>query len=303
MGRPSKFQIMELYKIEIMDALQSQGRSVFTEEQIHDLLELNKENWKLPKSADANDLLFFLAKAKQIFPIRLEFPRKIVTRYILSHHNLSLFELACSIAKNAYVSHYSAAFFHDLTDNIVKTFFVNQEQKPKAIEDQSDDPELQERIRNAFSRPMRISNNIAIFDQRKFYLLNGKFTNNLGVIDHGNFKVTNIERTLIDIAVRPDYAGGPFEVLDIYKNAKGAASINKLYSYLKKLNHMYPYHQVIGFYLEKAGYKENVLRLMEKFPITYDFYLTYDMKNTKYSDRWKLFYPIELELTRLESGL
>ena len=49
-------------------------------------------------------------------------------------------------------------------------------------------------------------------------------TNALGVIEiqgseDETLKVTGIERTLIDIAVRPVYAGGVFEVLKAYKLA------------------------------------------------------------------------------------
>ena len=83
-------------------------------------------------------------------------------------------------------------------------------------------------------------------------------TNNLGVIffkdrEGGSIPTTNIERTLIDIAVRPVYSGGVFEVLKAYKMAKDKVSINKLAAYLKKIGYVYPYHQVVGFYLEKSG--------------------------------------------------
>ena len=62
-------------------------------------------------------------------------------------------------------------------------------------------------------------------------------------------------------------------------------------SYLFKLKHVYPYHQAIGFYLEKAEYKANQIALVEKIEMKNDFYLDYQMKNSDYSSRWKLFYP------------
>ena len=39
-------------------------------------------------------------------------------------------------------------------------------------------------------------------------------------------RVTDLERTLIDIAVRPEYAGGVYEVLNVYRLAKGKVSAN-----------------------------------------------------------------------------
>ena len=69
-------------------------------------------------------------------------------------------------------------------------------------------------------------------------------------------------------------------------------SINKLSAMLKKLNFTYPYHQAIGFYLEKAGvYSESQIKIIEKFQRKYDFYLTHQMKDVEYSEKWKLFYP------------
>ena len=54
---------------------------------------------------------------------------------------------------------------------------------------------------------------------------------------------------------------------------------------------MYPYHQAIGFYLERAGYKESVLQLVEELGIEYNFYLTYQMTDIVPNDRWKLYVP------------
>ena len=124
----------------------------------------------------------------------------------------------------------------------------------------------------------------------------GKHTNKKGVIDiEGDHKhtlqVTNLERTLIDIVVRPVYAGGVFEVLKAFKNAKQEVSINKMVAFLKQLDFVYPYHQAIRFYLERAGYKKKQVDIMDKLEKKYDFYLTHAMKKTDYSRKWKIYYP------------
>jgi predicted transcriptional regulator of viral defense system len=146
---------------------------------------------------------------------------------------------------------------------------------------------------------MRTSNNIAIYKDQKICILNGMHTGQLGVIafqgpDGENIRVTDIERTLIDIVVRPGYAGGVFEVLNAYKLAKDKVSINRLAAKLKKLDYIYPYHQAIGFYLERAGYKKSSIELMQKFEIKYDFYLTHQMIYPDYSSKWQLFFPKDL---------
>jgi predicted transcriptional regulator of viral defense system len=122
-------------------------------------------------------------------------------------------------------------------------------------------------------------------------------TGQLGVIDTPgpdgrNIRVTDVERTLIDIAVRPFYSGGVFEVLKAYRLAKDKVSVNKLASFLKKMDYVYPYHQAIGFYLERSGaYKDSQINLLRKFEIRFDFYLTYQMNEMSYSKDWRLYYP------------
>ena len=128
-------------------------------------------------------------------------------------------------------------------------------------------------------------------------VINGKFTNRLGVTEivtdtNENLPVTSIERTLIDIAVRPFYAGGIYEVLNAYRNAVDRVSINKLTAMLNKMDFIYPYHQAIGFYLHRSGvYKESQIDLLKRFELKYDFYLTNQMKERDYSKEWRIYFP------------
>ena len=71
--------------------------------------------------------------------------------------------------------------------------------------------------------------------------------------------MTNVERTLIDATVKPMYAGGVFEVAKAFALANDRLSVNKLMPMLRKLDFSYPYHQAIGYYLERAGYKSSQL--------------------------------------------
>jgi predicted transcriptional regulator of viral defense system len=123
-------------------------------------------------------------------------------------------------------------------------------------------------------------------------VLNGRNTNKLGVIARGPISFTDLERTLIDIAVRPIYAGGVHEIARVYSEAQGTLSVNKLVAYLRKLNYTYPYHQAIGYYLDRAGvYSETQLALLRQFEFEFDFYLAHQMKETDYVEKWRLFVP------------
>ena len=109
--------------------------------------------------------------------------------------------------------------------------------------------------------------------------------------DCGPLRYTNLERTLIDATVRPVYAGGVFEVRKAYEQAKEKVSVNRLTALLQKLNYIYPYHQAIGFYLERAGYKTEFVSLLRRFPMDFDFYLAHDMGQNDYVREWRLYIP------------
>lgn len=60
-------------------------------------------------------------------------------------------------------------------------------------------------------------------------------------------RVTSLERTLLDATVRPGYAGGVANVLEAYRRAREDLNVSRLINTLGELDHVYPYHQAIGF--------------------------------------------------------
>lgn len=223
----------------------------------------------------------------------LEFPSKTYTRYFVTPP--SLYQAIQSISSNAYFSHYSAVEYHNLTNNVPKTIFISLEKSPHLKETQKKRL-VQEEINKAFYMPARISKNLTVKDIYSINLLQSKYSNKLGITEvnynNAQINVTNIERTLIDITVSPYYCGGCFEVLNVYKKAKGRVKIPKLYNMLIELNYIYPHHQAIGFYLEKAGYKEDDLKLFDHDK-ELRFFVQRELKEKerKYSERWNLYYP------------
>lgn len=296
MGRLSRKQILQHVKPLIIKELNAyltrQSKNYFTVSDLQKILKLNRRSWTLPAATTYLDFINFLLDKNVLNLIKIKLPGyRITERYTMG--TISEYELALSINKESYLSHYTALYLHELTENVPKNIYTNKEQVKKA--NNPSHQLRQESIDQSFSRPMRITNQIAQFNDFKVYLLNGKNVDRIGVTDITLEKlvlpITNMERTLIDACVRPDYAGGAYEVLNAFKAAKGKISVNKLLATLKKMDFIYPYHQVIGFYLEKAGYEEKLLRLFDKLEKNYNFYLSYAMKNPDFSPRWKLYFP------------
>jgi len=158
---------------------------------------------------------------------------------------------------------------------------------------------LQDAIDRAFAAPQRQSKYVFRFGDTKCVIVNGKHSGRLGVsriaASTGEFvDVTDLERTLIDITVRPAYSGGAATVLESYRAARERVSIPKLIDVLKTLDFTYPYHQAIGFYLERAGYSHSDQRLLVNLGINFTFYLEHGLNSPILDNKWKVFYPNKL---------
>jgi len=283
---------LKIAKSDIQNHFESFPSNVLTRRNIDRILSENRKFWRVSTSTTVQNFIDFLIKETKLKLVKIEFPYRTINRYIWE--DASIIEVLASLKPNSYFTHYTAVYLHELTEQVPKTFYLNYEQPQKSKKKRK---LTQERIKSAFMKPWRTSNNIASYKDYKICILNGMFTGKLGVIETAGLNgektyITNIERTLIDIAVRPVYSGGVFEVLKAYRLAHEKVSINRLSAMLKKLNYIYPYHQVIGFYLEKAEvYNDSQINLMQKFDMKYDFYLTHQIKDVSYSKKWRLYFP------------
>jgi hypothetical protein len=154
-------------------------------------------------------------------------------------------------------------------------------------------------IDRAFSGKQRQSNLIYTYNSSSIVMITGKNTNRLGVEEIAGpafetIQVTNLERTLIDIVVRPAYAGGTSQVLKAYRAAKERISVDRLVAILKQLAYVYPYHQPIGFLMQRAGYPEPGIDQLRALGLNHDFYLAHGLQQPEYSKDWRLFYPKDI---------
>jgi predicted transcriptional regulator of viral defense system len=248
--------------------------------------------WRLAQSTTTSDFIEYLKKYGDLKEYKFRLPHRSETRFVWKE--ASDYQIVLSLKPKSYFSHFTALYLHQLTTQIPKTLYLNFEQPPKSTVAAT---LAQDRIDFAFRRPCRVTNNITEFKNMRVCILNGKYTDQLGVIDFKEssdriLRIAGLERTLIDITVRPVYSGGVQIVLEAFRAAQDRVSINKLAAMLKSIAYIYPYHQAIGFYLEKAGvYSKSQIHLLSKFPQEYDFYLTHQMKNPSYSKRWRIYYP------------
>lgn len=213
----------------------------------------------------------------------------------LAFADYDLFDVGRSLRSDAaYFSHGTAVFLNGLTTDIPTLLYLNREQTPKPV------PRgalTQSGIDRAFSSKARRTSLVYRCDRGQIAILSGKNTGNFEVGTAttpalATVATTKVERTLIDIAVRPDYAGGPFKVRDAYAEAvRRGLSTNTLIATLRRIDHKYPYHQAIGLYLERAGASGAVLDRLHQIPAELDFYLTHRIEDPEYVPEWKIYIP------------
>jgi predicted transcriptional regulator of viral defense system len=254
------------------------------------LVKISQRSW----TAVFSETLEELIKEEQVSRLILlpEDPKyKEITRFTIK--GCTSLEIATSLKTNGYLSHATAAYLHGLTDNVPTVYYINREQsaKPPSVL-----APTQSSINRAFQSKQRMSRFVFYGSGARYFLLSGKHTKRLGVEtvqgpDGTDYQVTGIERTLIDCVVRPAYAGGIVQVLEMFEQARDQIDSKKLLRTLKLLDYQYPYHQSIGFLLEKAGFPAKETQHFLNLGTDVDFYLSYNMKDTALNSKWKLFTP------------
>jgi len=186
---------------------------VYSRKDLVEILAENRENNTLPQSTTLEEFVDFLSKhgLKKTTLTSDQYPA--ITKYCWG--NASPFELGGSLRPNSYLSHGTAIFLHGLTDQFPATIYSNKEQSEKP--QQSRSSLSQEGIDRAFKNKQRESAYVLKEGRWRFVLLSGQNTNRLEVgritgPSSEQVEATKLERTLVDITVRPTYAGGVFEV-------------------------------------------------------------------------------------------
>jgi predicted transcriptional regulator of viral defense system len=293
---------------EITAYFKSDFRKAFNRKDLEEILNDNRKEWMLRSEFSPGAFIDNLTESGILKRKDLRFLKHNYPVYT-KDGKADIYDIVGKASEKGYFSHLSAVYLHEMTVQIPKTIYLTIEQ-PRLRENQTSKI-TQDDIDVSFAKESKLSNAIVklMLNRRQWtiYQLFGSVhyheqeTNSLETFVHSDgvkLRRTSPERTLIDIAIRPEYSGGIEIVREAYQNAQSRISVNRLNAILKEMKTKYPYHQVIGFWMEiSSNYTETQLGILNRVPQEYDFYLIHghDKEQLKYNKKWRIYYPSYLD--------
>jgi len=173
------------------------------------------------------------------------------------------------LTNDATIAYWSALNIHGLTEQIPNKVFVQTTKKKQSKE-----------IFGVFYQFVKVRS--------------GKMT---GIIKTGagtnRFRITDIEKTIVDCFDLPNYSGGFMELVRAFKQTK--LSSQKIISYLEAVNNKSATKR-IGYLAElfdKKGFKGLINYAKKQKSKNYDLLDIYGKKEGKYNSDWRLIINIE----------
>jgi len=290
MGRPTKLSVA----IPIMRKwFENQEQPHFNIKELRSIFINMKQEWDLAYHTKSKEWLQALMENGILKEQSVDFPNKSYRLY--AKIDSSVYEKVSHLSPSSYISHYTAMFLHGLTEQVPRDIYINFPQKKHGGRVYLN----QEQIQESYLKPFKRSQKIAVFEDMWLIALNGKDSDikPCYLMEHdyfGRIRIASLEKTMIDIAVRPEYSGGVDEVLKAYKSAAGDVSISRLRALLESHSFAYPYHQPIGWYMSKSGlYKDSSIRLIKSMGTGLRFFLRkgQDLEDSYLDEEWNLFVP------------
>lgn len=168
------------------------------------------------------------------------------------------------LVKTGGISYWSALNYHNLTEQIPNTIFVQTDKWKK---------------------------DKTIFGVKyKFIQVNSRKLFGYKKQGYGNhtFKITDIEKTIIDCYDLPEYSGGYSEIIKAFNNAE--INQNKLIKYCQKLDNISVIKRLayLTELLNKPKMDKFIQFALSKRNEKYSPFISYGGKNEKFINRWRL---------------
>ena len=175
--------------------------------------------------------------------------------------------IASHLCEEYFLSHYSALQLHNLTDRYSNTVYLSSPKHQR---------------------------NLTFYDNYyRFVKITKESWFGIGTMDYYNrkIKVSDLERTIIDVVDRPMLSGGWTEVIECLKNLESIDE-KKLLHYIKRYNNKKT-ARIIGYlisHLLEDTISNNFKKQIKKISGNYNYYIDKEEKGS-YVKEWNLIIP------------
>lgn len=217
----------------------------------------------------------------------LKIKDKYYTRYSLID-SFDEYKFAATISKKSFFSMTTSLNIQKLSDYRDDFIFISKELNKRNLISTGLE---QKNINNSFkNKNYRYTNNIGQLNNKNYILLSPKYSNNYEIIEFNGFKVSSINRVLVEMIINIQYFQSSENIIQIFRPIKDKLDLLKIFTLLNKLNYIYPYYQSLGFFLEKIGFSKKELKIFKNETSKFDFYTEKLKESYLYDDYWKIYY-------------
>ena len=206
-------------------------------------------------------------------------------RYSL--YDITAYDFVNSLSSDTFFSMTTALNLQGLSKFRDNFIFYSQEQNKKK---QVSNKLTQSLIDDAYKKEYRYTNSTAEYSGYYIVFLMPKFSNQVEVVKYKNFKISSINRSLVEILINIQYFKGFESVINNFKPLKNNLNIDKIYSVVERFDLIYPYFQLLGFTLNQIGFKNSELSIFKKKISQFNFYTQKNKKHYSYNKYWKIYY-------------
>ena len=232
-------------------------KSIYSQKDLYNLLFKLKEQKLVAQNLTSIKFFLFLQEKLNIKTYSVYSDKIRKERYSIKEINN--YQLCNSFEKDSFFSMTTALNIQGFSSFMNNFIFYSKELTPKYNIYLDGKTLKQEDINNAYSKPYRKTKSIAKYKNNYFIYLTPKYTSKAGVIKYNNYYVSSINRVLIEMLINIQYFKTYETIINCFKPISNHINPIEVYTILKEFDLIYPYFQLLGFTLEKLGFKKDEL--------------------------------------------
>jgi hypothetical protein len=210
---------------------------------------------------------------------------KVIERYSI-FDDIKPYQFAISIKPKSFFSMTTALFMQGYikANNFI---FVSHELLPKNIKHEE---VTQISIDDAYRKPYRVTHNYGQFQNDNIIVLYPKNTQQSGVIPFNGYRMSSINRCLVEMIVNVQYFKTSLHIIEIFTPLKKSLYPDMILSIIEKFNFIYPYYQLVGYFLEQIGFTKNDLSAFKQKVSNFKFYTDKQQNSYEYDSYWQIYF-------------